>query len=395
MRILLAEDDTALAGFVRKGLEAESYAVDVSADGEQACALATELQYDLIVLDLNLPRLDGVSILKEVRTKKATLPILILTARGKIDDRVQCLDNGADDYLVKPFSFSELSARIRALLRRSRLPSLSVLTVEDLELDRVERRVTRGSRAIELTTKEFALLEYLMRNAGRRVTRAMIIEHVWNLSFDTSTNLVDVYINYDRTKHVQFASYAKFRIRGAILDSLRELDWSPRELRRKARRIDEVYSQLSKQLERTPTESELASELGMQLHEFQLLMGELDGLEIGSLRIESPRDGQEEDLCEFLPNAPEDTPFFLCLRSEMKGLLSTAIDELSEKERQVLALYYFEELTMKEVGMALGIGESRVSQIHSLAVVRLRVRLQELLAPHAAKTQSAKAGCAD
>lgn len=196
MRILLAEDDTALAGFVRKGLEAESYAVDVSADGEQACALATELQYDLIVLDLNLPRLDGVSILKEVRTKKPTLPILILTARGKIDDRVQCLDNGADDYLVKPFSFSGLSARIRALLRRSRLPSLSVLTVEDLELDRVERRVKRGSRAIELTTKEFALLEYLMRNAGRRVTRAMIIEHVWTLSFDTSTNLVDVYINY-------------------------------------------------------------------------------------------------------------------------------------------------------------------------------------------------------
>lgn len=150
----------------------------------------------LIVLDLNLPRLDGVSILKEVRIKKPTLPILILTARGKIDDRVQCLDSGADDYLVKPFSFSELSARIRALLRRSRLPSLSVLTVDDLELDRVERRVTRGNRTIELTTKEFALLEYLMRNSGRRVTRTMIIEHVWNLSFDSSTNLVDVYINY-------------------------------------------------------------------------------------------------------------------------------------------------------------------------------------------------------
>ena len=196
MRILLAEDDTALAGFVRKALEAESYAVDVSADGEQARALATELQYDLIVLDLNLPRLDGVSILKEVRIKKPILPILILTARGKIDDRVQGLDNGADDFLVKPFSFSELSARIRALLRRSRLPSLSVLTVDDLELDRVERRVTRGNRTIELTAQEFALLEYLMRNAGRRVTRTMIIEHVWNLSFDSSTNLVDVYINY-------------------------------------------------------------------------------------------------------------------------------------------------------------------------------------------------------
>jgi DNA-binding response OmpR family regulator len=200
MRILIAEDDAALAGFVRKGLEAEHYAVDVSADGEQARALASELDYDLIVLDLNLPRLDGVAILKQVRSKKPNVPILILTARGKVDDRVQCLDSGADDYLAKPFSFSELSARIRALLRRSRLPSESVLAVEDLKLDRVERRVTRGSRVIELTSKEFALLEYLMRNAGRRVTRAMIIEHVWNLSFDSSTNLVDVYINYLRRK---------------------------------------------------------------------------------------------------------------------------------------------------------------------------------------------------
>ena len=200
MRILIAEDDTALAGFVRKGLEAEHYAVDVSADGKQARALASELDYDLIVLDLNLPRLDGVAILKHVRGKKPNVPILVLTARGKVEDRVQCLDIGADDYLVKPFSFSELSARIRALLRRSRLPSESVLTVEDLKLDQVERRVTRGSRAVDLTSKEFALLEYLMRNAGRRVTRAMIIEHVWNLSFDSSTNLVDVYINYLRRK---------------------------------------------------------------------------------------------------------------------------------------------------------------------------------------------------
>ena len=200
MRILIAEDDAALAGFVRKGLEAEHYAIDVSADGEQARALASELDYDLIVLDLNLPRLDGVAILRQVRSKKANVPILILTARGKVEDRVQCLNSGADDYLVKPFSVSELSARIRALLRRSRLPSESVLTVEDLKLDRVERRVTRGSRAIDLTSKEFALLEYLMRNAGRRVTRAMIIEHVWNLSFDSSTNLVDVYINYLRRK---------------------------------------------------------------------------------------------------------------------------------------------------------------------------------------------------
>jgi two-component system, OmpR family, copper resistance phosphate regulon response regulator CusR len=196
MRILLAEDDTALAGFVRKGLEAESYAVDVSADGEQARALASELDYDLVILDLNLPRVDGVSILRHVRIKKPSLPILILTARGRVDERVQCLDFGADDYLVKPFSFSELSARIRALLRRSHLSTQSILTVEDLKMDRVERRVSRGNRTIELTSKEFALLEYLMRNAGRRVTRSMIIEHVWNLSFDSTTNLVDVYINY-------------------------------------------------------------------------------------------------------------------------------------------------------------------------------------------------------
>lgn len=187
-----------MAGFVCKGLEAEHYAVDVSGDGEQARALASELDYDLLVLDLSLPRLDGLTFLKHVQNKKPSMPVLVLTARGRIEDRVACLDAGADDYLVKPFSFSELSARIRALLRRSRTPVESVLAIEDLKLDRVERRVTRGNRAIELTSKEFALLEYLMRNAGRRVTRAMIIEHVWNLSFDTATNLVDVYVAFLR-----------------------------------------------------------------------------------------------------------------------------------------------------------------------------------------------------
>jgi two-component system copper resistance phosphate regulon response regulator CusR len=200
MRMLIAEDDPALAGFVKKGLEAEHYAVDVSGDGERARALASEYNYDLVVLDLNLPRLDGVAILRHVRTRKPTMPILVLTGRNRVEDRVQCLDLGADDYLVKPFSFTELSARIRALLRRSHLPAESVLAVDDLKLDRVERRVERGGRRIELTSKEFALLEYLMRNAGRRITRAMIIEHVWNLSFDTCTNVVDVYINYLRRK---------------------------------------------------------------------------------------------------------------------------------------------------------------------------------------------------
>lgn len=200
MRLLIAEDDPALASFVKKGLESEHYAVDISSDGEQARALAEEFSYDVVVLDLNLPRLDGIAILRVLRTKKPSVPILILTARNRVEDRVQCLDLGADDYLVKPFSFSELSARIRALLRRSHLPVEAVLKVDDLKLDRVERLVERAGRRIELTSKEFALLEYLMRNAGRRVTRAMIIEHVWNLSFDTCTNVVDVYINYLRRK---------------------------------------------------------------------------------------------------------------------------------------------------------------------------------------------------
>ncbi|MGA2856237.1 MAG: response regulator transcription factor [Candidatus Sulfotelmatobacter sp.] len=196
MRILIAEDEEALAKFVRKGLEGEHYAVDVFSDGEQARVAAAENDYDLVILDLNLPKLDGVSVLRQVRLKKPSLPVLVLTQRSRVEDRVQCLDLGADDYLGKPFSFSELSARIRALVRRSHLPSENVLAVADLKLDRVERRVERAGLRIELTTREFSLLEYLMRNAGRKVTRSMIIEHVWNLTFDTTTNVVDVYINY-------------------------------------------------------------------------------------------------------------------------------------------------------------------------------------------------------
>jgi len=184
MRILVVEDDKAVAGFLKKGLEAEQYAVDIASDGEEARFMAEEFDYDLVVLDLNLPRVDGFEVLSQIRAKKSSLPILVLTARVQ----------------VKPFSFSELSARVRALLRRSGRPSELVLRIGDLEMDRVERTVKRGGRRIELTPKEFALLEYLMRNVGRRVTRTMIVEHVWNLSFDTMTNVVDVYINYLRKK---------------------------------------------------------------------------------------------------------------------------------------------------------------------------------------------------
>ncbi|MGA9527070.1 MAG: response regulator transcription factor [Terriglobales bacterium] len=200
MRILIVEDDVALSRFIKKGLEAEYHAVDAALDGQQGLSMAVGIDYDLAVLDLNLPLLDGVAVLKNLRQRKPQLPVIILTARARVEDRVQCLDSGADDYLVKPFSFLELSARARALLRRSHLPSESVLVVRDLTLDRVERKVARAGRPIELTVKEFALLEYLMRNAGRRLTRSMIIEHVWNLTFDSATNIVDVYVNYLRRK---------------------------------------------------------------------------------------------------------------------------------------------------------------------------------------------------
>src|SRR5215472_15648859 len=158
MRILIAEDDEALGKFVRQGLEDEHYTVDISKDGEEARAAATQTEYDLVVLDLNLPKVDGVSVLRYLRSKKPSTPVLVLTQRNRVEDRVECLDMGADDYLGKPFSFNELSARIRALIRRSHLPSDSVLTVGDLKLDRVQRVVERAGLRIDLTTKEFALL---------------------------------------------------------------------------------------------------------------------------------------------------------------------------------------------------------------------------------------------
>jgi len=201
MRILVVEDDKSVASFVKKGLEAEQYAVDLACDGEEAESLVGEANFDLVILDLVLPKIDGWGVLIHIRTQKPSLPVLILSGRAEVEDRVKGLDLGADDYLAKPFSFSELSARVRALLRRSPNRLDNVLRVEDLELDRAERVVRRAGRRIDLTPHEFALLEYLMRNAGRCVTRAMIIERVWNFSSDTiTTNVVDVYISYLRNK---------------------------------------------------------------------------------------------------------------------------------------------------------------------------------------------------
>lgn len=226
-----------------------------------------------------------------------------------------------------------------------------------------------------LLLEQLPHVRYIARRIHERLPRHVPLEDLVHAGV---LGLMDALHKFDHGKHVQFGSYAKFRIRGAILDSLREMDWSPRDLRRKARRLEEAHNKLRLELGRNPTEPELAAELGMDLRGLQLLLGEIDGLEIGSLRVASPRDGQEEDLCEYLPDDPEETPLVLCLRSEMKDLLARAIGELPEKERQVLTLYYFEELTMKEVGAVLGVGESRVSQIHSMAVVRLRARLSEL-----------------
>ena len=200
MRILVVEDDAPLAAFIRKGLESENHEVEIALDGEQANTMAIEGEHQLIVLDLNLPKLDGIAVLRSVRPAKPHTHVLVLTARSQVEDRVEALDNGADDCLNKPFSYSEFSARVRALLRRGRNTVEPVLRVGDLTLDRVERRVERSGRRIELTTKEFALLEYLMRNSGRHITRSMIIEHVWNMHFDSGTNVVDVYINYLRKK---------------------------------------------------------------------------------------------------------------------------------------------------------------------------------------------------
>ena len=233
---------------------------------------------------------------------------------------------------------------------------------------------TDGERE-RVLMEQLPQVRYIARRIHGRLPRHVPFEDLVHAGV---VGLIDALNKFDRSKHVQFSSYAKFRIRGAILDSLRELDWSPRELRRKGRLVDQTYSQLSGKLGRAPSESELAQELGLELHELQTLLADLDGLDLGSLRVESQHDGKEEDLTDYIPGKPEETPFFSCLRAEMKELLEQAISELPEKERKVLALYYYEELTMKEVGAALGIGESRVSQIHSLAMVRLRGRLNFL-----------------
>ena len=240
-----------------------------------------------------------------------------------------------------------------------------------------------------ILVEQLPQVRYLARRIHERLPRHVPLEDLVHAGV---VGLIDALSKFDQSKHVQFSSYAKFRIRGAILDSLRELDWSPRELRRKGRMVEQAQMALSATLGRAPTENEMAREMGLELRELQSLLAELDGLELGSLRVESPRDGKEEDITDRVSGAPDETPFYFCLRAEMKELLAQAISELGEKEQRVLSLYYYEELTMREVGEVLGIGESRVSQIHTLTMVRLRTRLNGLLAGSARAARSKAAG---
>ena len=200
MRILIVEDEKKIADLIKRGLKEEGYAVDMAPDGEKGEFLAATNQYDVIILDIMLPRMDGVTLCKNLREKKVTAPIIMVTAKDAVSDKVKGLDSGADDYLTKPFAFEELLARIRALLRKREGRTFTRLQVGDLALDLISHKVTRGDKEIELTSKEYALLEYLMRNAGAVVTRTMISEHVWDINFDSDTNIIDVYVNYLRKK---------------------------------------------------------------------------------------------------------------------------------------------------------------------------------------------------
>ena len=200
MRVLVVEDDPKLLDSIRQGLKEHGFAVDVAPDGRLGLELALGADYDALVLDVMLPGKSGLEILRELRTRHRATPVLILSARSAVEDRVRGLDLGADDYLPKPFSFQELLARLRAISRRPAAEPVTTLTAGDLELDTVHRSVRRGNRQIELTSKEFGLLEYLMKRKGVVLTRAMILDHVWDLDYDGGSNLVEVYINYLRKK---------------------------------------------------------------------------------------------------------------------------------------------------------------------------------------------------
>lgn len=234
-----------------------------------------------------------------------------------------------------------------------------------------------GMDQLRNTERDRLLVEHLptVRYVARRI-HERLPQHVEmdDLVSAGMLGLMDAFAKFDGAKKVQFKSYAQFRIRGAILDSLRSLDWSPRELRRKGRAVEEAIRSVTQRLGRAPVEQEIADEMGLDLMDYQQLLGSLRGLEIGSLNVERSEDSSDDELA-YLPSAPEDDPLVRCMHGELRQRLMDAIDELPERERLVLTLYYYEELTMKEIGLTLGVVESRVSQIHSSAVLRLRSAL--------------------
>lgn len=200
MRILVVEDEKKVSSFIKRGLEEEKYEVEIAGDGEEGLKMAMEKPYDLIVLDWMLPKRDGLSVVKELRSRNTMTPVLMLTAKDSVDDIVAGLDSGSDDYLTKPFAFAELLARVRALMRRSEMDRGAEIRFSDLRLDPVTHKVWRGEKEIDLTAKEYALLEYFMRNPNQVLTRTMIADHVWDYTFDSFTNIIDVYVNYLRKK---------------------------------------------------------------------------------------------------------------------------------------------------------------------------------------------------
>jgi RNA polymerase sigma factor for flagellar operon FliA len=246
---------------------------------------------------------------------------------------------------------------------------------------------TAGIERERMLVEHLPTVRYIARRIHERLPQHVEVDDLVSAGV---VGLIDAFSKFDHTKKVQFKSYAQFRIRGAILDSLRTLDWSPRELRRKGRAVEEAIRAVTQRLGRAPAEQDIAAEMGLELGDYQQLLGDLKGLEIGSLHMERTEDSGDEELA-YIPGAPEDDPLFRCLQSEMRSRLATAIDGLPEKERLVLTLYHYESLTMKEIGNMLGVVESRVSQIHSSAVLRLRAALGEFAGKKPSKTNRRKA----
>lgn len=262
------------------------------------------------------------------------------------------------------------------------MPASKSFTAERAGAGQKSETDTAAAERDMLLMEHLPAVRYIARRIHERLPQHVDLDDLVSAGV---VGLIDALSKFDHSKKVQFKSYAQFRIRGAILDSLRTLDWSPRELRRKGRAVEEAIRTLTQRLRRAPTEQEIATEMKLSLAEYQQLLGDLKGLEIGSLHIERSEDSGDEEL-SYIPGSPEDDPLFRCLKGEMKQRLADAIEELPEKERMVLTLYYYEELTMREIGLTLGVVESRVSQIHSSAVLRLRSALAGLRSIDSIKT---------